>query len=64
MTRDGIELEGDDKHVKGLIEEWNMQECSIVSTPYVKPPAHLLTTEVDFLCPLRMRPCFAGLLPE
>ena len=42
----GIELEGDDKHVKGLIEEWNMQECSTVSTPYVKPPAHLLSDEV------------------
>ena len=43
MTRDGIELEGDDKHVKGLIDEWNMHECSIVSTSYVKPLAHLLT---------------------
>ena len=33
MSSAGIELEGDDKHVDGLIEEWNMQECSAVSTP-------------------------------
>ena len=33
----GVELEGDDKHVKGLIEEWKMQECCSVSTPYEKP---------------------------
>ena len=36
LTSSGIELEGYDKHVKGLIEEWNMQECRPVSTPYEK----------------------------
>ena len=45
MSSAGIELEGDDKHVHGVIEEWRMQECSAVSTPYVKPPASMLTTE-------------------
>ena len=30
-------MEGDDKHVKKLLEEWDMQTCSAVSTPYVKP---------------------------
>ena len=45
MSNDGIELKGDYKHVKGLIEEWSMLECSAVSPPYAKPPAHLLTSE-------------------
>ena len=30
-------MEGDDKHVQRLQEEWDMQTCSVVSTPYVKP---------------------------
>ena len=37
LLNSGIELEGDDKQVKGLIEEWNMEECCSVSTPYEKP---------------------------
>jgi len=36
LTNSGIELEGDDRHVEGLIEEWNMQECRPVGTPYEK----------------------------
>jgi len=36
LSNTGIEIEGDDKHVKGLIEEWQMQECKPVSTPYDK----------------------------
>ena len=36
LSNTGIEIEGDDKHVKGLIEEWKMQECRPVSTPYDK----------------------------
>ena len=34
---DGVTMEGDDKHVQRLQEEWDMQTCSAVSTPYVKP---------------------------
>ena len=34
---DGVTMEGDDKHVQRLQEEWDMQTCSVVSTPYVKP---------------------------
>lgn len=34
---DGVTMEGDDKHVQILLEEWDMQACSAVSTPYVKP---------------------------
>ena len=45
MSNVGIVFEGDDKHVTGLVEEWNMQECSAVSTPYAQPPAVLLTSE-------------------
>ena len=40
MTRTtpaGIELEGDDKHVDKLEEEWGMDNCKTVATPYVKP---------------------------
>ena len=33
----GIELEGDDKHVEMLEEEWDMVNCNPVATPYVKP---------------------------
>jgi len=45
LSPSGIELEGDDRHVKGLIDEWDMKECSIVSTPYVKPHAHEVSCE-------------------
>ena len=45
LSASGIELEGDDKHVVGLIDEWDMKECSPVSTPYVKPPAHETSAE-------------------
>ena len=37
LYKTGIGIEGDDKHVKGLIDEWERHECSPVSTPYVKP---------------------------
>ena len=30
-------MEGDDKHVKKLEEEWDMSHCNPVGTPYVKP---------------------------
>lgn len=33
----GMELEGDDKHVDLLEEEWGMANCNPVATPYVKP---------------------------
>ena len=33
---DGVTMEGDDKHVQRLQEEWDMQMCSAVSTPYIK----------------------------
>ena len=33
----GIELEGDDKHVETLEEEWGMANCNPEATPYVKP---------------------------
>ena len=36
-TPAGIELEGDDKHVGKLEEEWGMANCNPVATPYVKP---------------------------
>ena len=36
LISSGIELEGEDKHVRGLVEEWNMKECRSVSTPYEK----------------------------
>ena len=59
LSASGIELEGDDQHVVGLIDEWDMKECSPVSTPYVKPPAHETSAEVDLRCPLRTRRCSA-----
>lgn len=34
---DGVTIEGDDKQVQRLQEEWDMQTCSAVSTPHVKP---------------------------
>ena len=37
LTPSGIELEGDDKHVGLLEEEWGMSHCNPVATPYVKP---------------------------
>ena len=37
LTPTGIELEGDDKHVGLLEEEWGMTNCNPVPTPYVKP---------------------------
>ena len=39
LTPTGIELEGDDKHVGLLEEEWGMKHCNPVATPYVKPVA-------------------------
>ena len=36
-TQYGVELEGDDKHVEKLEEEWEMSHCNPVGTPYVKP---------------------------
>ena len=35
--QEGVTMEGDDKHVQRLQEEWDMQTCSAVSTPHVKP---------------------------
>ena len=32
-----MEIEGDDKHVEKLQEEWGMTNCNPVATPYVKP---------------------------
>ena len=32
-----MELEGDEKHVKKLEEEWGMDTCNPVATPYAKP---------------------------
>ncbi len=37
LSDDGVTMEGDDKHVGRLQEEWGMEACSAVSTPYVKP---------------------------
>ncbi len=37
LTPTGIELEGDDKHVGLLEQEWGMTKCNPVPTPYVKP---------------------------
>ena len=37
LTPEGIELEGDDKHVTLMEQEWDMTCCNRVSTPYVKP---------------------------
>jgi hypothetical protein len=45
LFKTGIGIEGDDKHVKGLIDEWDMKECSPVSTPYVKPQAHEMSSD-------------------
>ena len=39
LTPTGIELEGDDKHVGMLEEEWGMKHCNPLATPYVKPVA-------------------------
>ncbi len=36
ITLAGIELEGDDKHVEILEEEWGVDNCKTVATPYVK----------------------------
>ena len=38
-TPTGIELEGDDKHVDLLEEEWGMANYNPVATPYVKATA-------------------------
>ena len=35
-TPDGIELEGDDKHVGKLEDEWGLANCNSVATPNVK----------------------------
>ena len=37
MTPTGIDLEGDDKHVGLLEEEWGVASCNPVATSYVKP---------------------------
>ena len=41
LTPSGVELEGDDKHVGLLEEEWGMSHCNPVATPYVKPVTSL-----------------------
>ena len=45
LTPSGVELEGDDNHVQGLMTEWDMKECTPVSTPYVKPQSQDLLSE-------------------
>ena len=54
-TPTGIELEGDDKHVGMLEQEWEMQHCNPVATPYVKDsarvPAALGGQEAKEMCP-------------
>ena len=45
LSDDGVTMEGDDKHVVRLQEEWGMEACSAVSTPYVKP-AQVFETSV------------------
>ena len=45
LTPTGIELEGDDKHVGLLEEEWGMTHCNPVAIPYVKPPTSLRSVE-------------------
>ena len=45
LTPTGIELEGDDKHVGLLEQEWGMSECNPVPTPYVKPTTSLRIVE-------------------
>ena len=37
LDSDVVTMEGDDMHVTRLQEEWDMQTCSAVSTPYVNP---------------------------
>jgi hypothetical protein len=46
LSSEGVIMEGDDRHVKRLLEEWNMQSCSAVSTPYVKP-SHVPETSAN-----------------
>ena len=46
-TSTGIELEGDDKHVSKLEEEWGMANCNPVATPYVKPSGSFNRLEGD-----------------
>ena len=37
-TRDGVELEGDDKHVKLMEEEWDMNNCNPSCDPHEPNP--------------------------
>ena len=48
---DGVTMEGDDKHVQRLLEEWDMKSCSPVSTPYVNPIQTSVVTESKELPP-------------
>ena len=38
LSPEGVTMEGDDRHVQRLLEEWNMQSCSAVSTPFMSNP--------------------------
>jgi len=43
LNHTGIELEGDDKHVDMMAQEWDMVHCNPVATPYVKPATSVPT---------------------
>ena len=44
-TPAGIELEGDDKHVETLEEEWGMVSCRPVATPLCQAHRFVQSTE-------------------
>ncbi len=51
MSSEGVTMEGDDTHVQRLQEEWDMDTCSAVSTPYVEPSQDTGAAEKKELSP-------------
>ena len=51
LSHEGVTMEGDDRHVRRLQEEWEMQTCSAESIPYVKPSQDLEAIEKRELSP-------------
>jgi hypothetical protein len=64
LSPEGVTMEGDGRNVKRLLEEWNMQLCSAVSTPMSNPrmssrPLRMRTRRQKTF-QQRTRPCIAG----
>ena len=55
MTRRGIEIEGDEKHLKGLLTEWKMESEKGVETPEVKEDTDEAKLEMGSLEATRYR---------